>query len=146
MSLTASYLYLRFIRNPLLYRNKKFHFRCYAILTGAMEALLYRKSFILSAGLDFNPESTEINQQITNLSINKKFAGHPGQVSCDMPVEYPEVRLLFFALDYCLNSSHVELYLFVSTNDSMLLSVYDVLDPITVVSVHPRALAIRLRG
>lgn len=28
---------------------------------------------------------------ITNLSVNKRFPGHPGQIPCDLPVEYPDI-------------------------------------------------------
>ena len=61
-------------------------------MMGDGAALLYRKAFILSAGLDFAYADDDARRHITNLSVNKRFAGHPGQVPCDLLAEYPEVR------------------------------------------------------
>lgn len=55
-------------------------------------AHLYQKAFILSAGLDFDYADADVRKHVTNLSVNKRFAGHPGQVPCHLPVDYPQVR------------------------------------------------------
>lgn len=85
------YVIQRYVNNPMLFRGKKFHFRCYSIMTASGAALVYRNSFILSAGLDFDYNDDDVRKHVTNLSINKRFAGHPGQVPCNLQLEYPEV-------------------------------------------------------
>jgi hypothetical protein len=67
--------------------------RCYAILRADMSALVYEKCFILCAGLDYDHADTtaEDKRHLTNLSINKKLPGHPGQVPCWLARECPEV-------------------------------------------------------
>jgi hypothetical protein len=75
----------------MLFRNKKFHFRCYSTMTATGAAHVYQNAFILSAGLDFAYADDDARRHVTNLSVNKRFAGHPGQVPCHLPVEYPEV-------------------------------------------------------
>lgn len=89
------YVIQRYVNNPMLFRGKKFHFRCYSVMTADGAALVYQNSFILSAGLDFDYADDDMRKHVTNLSVNKRFAGHPGQVPCNLKVEYPEVRLLF---------------------------------------------------
>lgn len=78
------------MQHPLLWHNKKFHLRCYGLLFADMTAMLYEKCFILTAGQDYRTDVTDASCHITNLSVNKRFAGHPGQVPCDLPAEYPE--------------------------------------------------------
>ena len=56
-----------------------------------MSALLYEKAFILTAGESYDTSNTNVHSHITNLSVNKKFLNHPGQVPCDLTVEYPQV-------------------------------------------------------
>lgn len=83
-----------------------------------MTAFLYEKAFLICAGLDYcdpdpdlvlagdsrntcsdNTASTEssgrrlcdMNRHLTNLSINKAMAGHPGLVPCLMTTECPSV-------------------------------------------------------
>lgn len=49
-------------------------------------------AFILTAGYDYHTDDTESRRHITNLSVNKRLPGHPGQIPCHLPTEYPEVR------------------------------------------------------
>jgi len=84
------YVLLRYVKNPLLYKNKKFHFRCYTMMS-LTTAMIYQYAFILSASINFDYNDDNINKHITNLSINKKFENHPGQIPCDLKNEYPMV-------------------------------------------------------
>jgi len=80
----------KYVHSPLLWKGKKFHFRAYSVLRADMSALLYSKAFILTAGQLYDANaSADATKHITNLSINKRFVGHPGQVVCDLPSEYP---------------------------------------------------------
>ncbi len=83
----------RYVHRPLLYKSKKFHFRCYSVLRADMSALLYRKAFILAAGLPFDYADDDQRKHVTNLSVNKHFEGHEGQIPCDLLEEFPEVRV-----------------------------------------------------
>lgn len=56
-----------------------------------MSALVYQKAFILTAGMDFNYSDQDPRRHVTNLSVNKRFANHPGQIPCDLIQEYPQV-------------------------------------------------------
>ena len=69
-------------------------------MTGDNTSYIYDHAFILTASLDYNakdiPDSDdnsilEYTKHITNLSVNKGTADHPGQIPCNLPVEYPEV-------------------------------------------------------
>lgn len=76
----------------MLYQGKyKFHFRCYGLLTATFQSYVYEKAFILTSGLEFSDDIHDQRRHITNLSVNKHFAHHPGQVPCLLPQEYPEV-------------------------------------------------------
>ena len=80
----------KYVHSPLLWKGKKFHFRAYSVLRADMSALLFSKAFILTAGQLYDANaSADATKHITNLSINKRFVGHPGQVVCDLPSEYP---------------------------------------------------------
>jgi hypothetical protein len=83
----------RYVNHPILFEGKKFHFRCYTAMMGDGSALVYQKSFILSAGLAFDYADDDMRKHVTNLSVNKRFKGHPGQVTCNMPLEFPEVSM-----------------------------------------------------
>ena len=85
----------RYVHRPMLYSGKKFHLRCYGIILANLTPILYEKCYVLTAGRDFQTETTEMSCHITNLSVNKRFPGHPGQIPCDLPVEYPDVRSVF---------------------------------------------------
>ncbi len=78
----------------MLWNSKKFHLRCYGIILANMTPLVYEKCYILTAGMDFQTHDTNPTSHITNLSVNKRFPGHPGQIPCDLPIEYPEVLFL----------------------------------------------------
>jgi hypothetical protein len=89
----------------MLYNNKKFHFRCYAMMTGDFRAFLYQDCFILTSSLDFHTGTSSSNsgqddyaaysaslrRHVTNLSINKKYGGHPGQIPCSLLASYPTI-------------------------------------------------------
>jgi len=80
----------KYVSPPLLWQGKKFHFRCYSLLWADMSAYVYEKSFILTAGSNFDTDpSAATTKHITNLSVNKRFPGHPGQVVCHIPSSYP---------------------------------------------------------
>lgn len=55
-------------------------------------AMVFQKAFILSAGLDFDYKDDDVRKHVTNLSVNKRFEGHPGQVPCDLQEKYPQVK------------------------------------------------------
>jgi len=82
----------RYVTSPLLWRNKKFHFRCYSLLMSDMSAFLYNHAFILTAGVDYDEDTVvDIRKHVTNLSVNKHIPGHPGQVPCSLHEEYPYI-------------------------------------------------------
>ncbi len=103
----------RYVHRPLLIRNKKYHFRCYSLLFGDMSAYVYSNAYILTAGIDyscsmptsancneslpsvFNAGNVDLRQHISNLSVNKHLPGHPGQIPCNLPSEYPQVSIYF---------------------------------------------------
>jgi hypothetical protein len=58
---------------------------------GDMSALVYQKAFVLTAGLDFDYADEDQRKHVTNLSVNKRFANHPGQIPVDLLETYPEV-------------------------------------------------------
>ena len=72
-------------------------------MTGDITGYIYDHAFILTASLDYNSTDTtdssdsdsssilEYTKHITNLSVNKGTAYHPGQIPCNLPIEYPEV-------------------------------------------------------
>lgn len=93
----------KYVHNPLLWMGtKKFHFRCYAVLTARMAALVYEMAYILTASIDYNCSSMEMQKHITNLSVNKRTPGHPGQIPCHLPTEYPEVSAAFRTVTHLL--------------------------------------------
>lgn len=91
----------------MLWRGRKFHFRCYAAVTADMSAWLYRTAYILCASLPYSLETNSLKtnpleansletdggmgdaqsgltdelMHISNLAVNKHTTGHPGQVS-----------------------------------------------------------------
>ncbi|KAJ1427693.1 tubulin-tyrosine ligase family-domain-containing protein, partial [Ochromonadaceae sp. CCMP2298] len=87
------YVIQKYVNHPILFKGKKFHFRCYSAMMGDGSALVYQKSFILSAGMDFDYKDDDMRKHVTNLSVNKRFKGHPGQVTCNMPIEFPEIYI-----------------------------------------------------
>lgn len=68
----------------------------YTIITGTLESFLYEKGFILTAGIDYDCYTDSVNKHITNLSINKKIEGYPGQIPVNVCKEYPEVYICIF--------------------------------------------------
>jgi len=73
-----------------------------------MSALFYRHCYILTAGVDYHTNTTnsggsnstsnsnsgpdlDVTCHISNLSVNKHIEGYPGQIPCDLAVEYPQV-------------------------------------------------------
>jgi hypothetical protein len=52
-------------------------------------ARVYEKGFVLTAGFDYDTSDLDIRKHITNLSVNKRLPGHPGQISCHISKEYP---------------------------------------------------------
>jgi hypothetical protein len=60
-----------------------------------MSAYVYQMAYILTAGLDYDCENEDPKKHITNLSVNKGFANHPGQVPCDLMTEYPAVSFIY---------------------------------------------------
>lgn len=82
----------KYVDRPLLYKSKKkFHFRCYSVLNADMSVLVYEKAFILTASMDYDKEDSNSKKHITNLSVNKGTIGHPGQIPCHLPTEYPDL-------------------------------------------------------
>lgn len=62
-------------------------------------AYVYSKAFILTAGLDFDHADTDMRKHVTNLSVNKKFVNHPGQIPCALDKEYPHVSKLIYFIE-----------------------------------------------
>ena len=61
-----------------------------------MSGYLYTGAYILTAGIPYQEPDTasssfDLCKHISNLSVNKHIPGHPGQIPCDLAVEYPEV-------------------------------------------------------
>jgi hypothetical protein len=56
-----------------------------------MSAYVYQKAYILTAGEDYDPTAQSLNVHITNLSINKHYDNHPGQVPINLASEAPQV-------------------------------------------------------
>ena len=94
--LTANeeYVIQKYIMRPKLLNGKKFHFRCYSLLRADFSCFVYQKAFLLTAGVEYDPSSECTNSHITNLSINKAFKDHPGQIPCDLQAEYPVVCIV----------------------------------------------------
>ena len=88
----AEYVIQKYVSDPKLWNGFKFHFRMYSMLRGDMSSFLYQKAFILTAGLKYDRNSDDLHTHITNLSVNKKMAGHPGQIPINVKVTHPEVR------------------------------------------------------
>jgi hypothetical protein len=73
------------------------------VVFGDLSGLLFEKSFILSASQDYGGATSaqvDDTQHLTNLSINKKYPGHPGQVPCWMTRECPLVILPPLSLSF----------------------------------------------
>ena len=66
----------------------------YAMLQGNMRSFLYEKAFLLTAGMKYDCNSDDVNKHITNLSVNKKLPGHPGQIPVNVKELYPSVRAI----------------------------------------------------
>eukprot|EP00981_Chlorochromonas_danica_P009538 scaffold2727_cov161-Ochromonas_danica.AAC.1 len=93
----------RYVQRPLLLQGRKFHFRCYALLKGDLSAYLHEYCFLLTSSMDYDditsscntpPASfddyvSQLRRYVTNLSINKKYPHHPGQIPCLLSREYP---------------------------------------------------------
>lgn len=102
LHIISSHVLSRYIPRPLLWHQKKLHFRCYSLLRADMSAHLYEKGFIICAGQPYDvppPSSStaaelpDLNRHLTNLSINKTATGHPGLVPCLLSEECPTVRI-----------------------------------------------------
>lgn len=83
------YVVQRYICRPLLYHGRKFHFRCYALLTGDLRAYLYKRAYILAASNPFSLSDSDDLTHLTNLSVNKVVDGYPGEIPTTLPEEYP---------------------------------------------------------
>jgi hypothetical protein len=81
----------KYVNRPQLWRGKKFHLRCYAMILADLSALFYDKCYILAAGLPYQTDTADMHCHITNLSVNKHLPGYPGQVPCHLPSQFPKV-------------------------------------------------------
>mmetsp|Transcript_30998 Transcript_30998/g.40931 ORF Transcript_30998/g.40931 Transcript_30998/m.40931 type:complete len:430 (+) Transcript_30998:74-1363(+) len=82
----------KYIKDPLLYKGRKFHFRCYTLLSSNMQPYFYEMAYILAATEQYrlqDPSNELIH--ISNMAVNKHMEGYPGQIPCHLPKEYPEV-------------------------------------------------------
>lgn len=75
----------------MLWKGKKYHYRCYGLLMSDNSAYLYDTAYILTAGEEYSASDDKINRHVTNLSINKRYAGHPGQVPVNLKQTNPTV-------------------------------------------------------
>lgn len=80
------------MKDPVLWRGHKFHYRMYALLKGDMTTFLYEKAFILTAGKSYDCSNDDVNKHITNLSVNKKLTDHPGQIPVNVKESSRKVR------------------------------------------------------
>lgn len=97
-SFLLEYVIQKYVKSPKLWNGHKFHFRMYALLTGCMSTFIYEKAFILTAGIKYDCDDDDVHKHITNLSVNKKLHGHPGQIPVNMKESYPEVNILLSSL------------------------------------------------
>ena len=74
------YVIQRYVKSPMLYQGKKFHFRCYSTMHADGMAMVYDMGFVLCCGVPYDANSSDPTSHITNLSINKKMDDHPGQI------------------------------------------------------------------
>ena len=81
---TDEYILQEYVNHPMLWHGKKFHFRCYTLIRGDLSAYVYSNAFVLTAGhaYDTSP-GADVHKHITNLSVNKRIEGHPGQIVFD---------------------------------------------------------------
>ena len=91
---STEYVIQKYIMDPMLWKGFKFHFRMYAFLQANMRTFLYEEAFVLTAGKKYDRTSDDVQKQITNLSINKKLPGHPGQIPINVKNIYPKVRTM----------------------------------------------------
>lgn len=103
------YVIQSYIQNPMLWRGKKFHFRCYSVIRGDLSAYVYQDAFILSASRDYDDSCMDTTIHLTNLSVNKRSPGHPGQIPCNLLRDYPNVSVAFevrhlYIIILCLSS------------------------------------------
>lgn len=86
------YVIQKYVNNPMLWNGfKKFHFRCYTMFTADFTAFVYQEAFALTASDDFNYDNDDTTRHITNLSVNKKYPNHPGQIPVNVMIEYPTI-------------------------------------------------------
>ena len=71
--------------------SKKFHFRCYTMFKADFIAYVYQEAFSLTAAGDFNYDDDDDSRHITNLSVNKKYPNHPGQIPINVMIDFPTV-------------------------------------------------------
>lgn len=77
----------------MLWRGRKFHFRCYAAVAADLSTWLYRTAYILCASRAYSLAEGQQSMlgggvagipdelmHISNLAVNKHTKGHPGQV------------------------------------------------------------------
>ena len=54
-------------------------------------AYVYQEAFALTAAGDFNYDDEDDARHITNLSVNKKYHNHPGQIPVNVMADFPAV-------------------------------------------------------
>jgi hypothetical protein len=82
------------------------------MLNGKFQSFVYKKAFILTSGLEFSSDINDQRRHITNLSVNKHFSHHPGQITCDLSIEYPEIfeKIQFLWSSLCLAAKPFMIY------------------------------------
>ena len=61
--------------DPMLYKNRKFDIRCYALVTtycGNLKAYWYKEGYLRTSCKEFNYEPTNIYAHLTNDAVQKK--------------------------------------------------------------------------
>ena len=53
-------------------------------------AFVYQEAFALTASSDFNYDD-DVTKHITNLSVNKKYPNHPGQIPVNVMIDFPSI-------------------------------------------------------
>lgn len=85
-----NYVIQKYVQNPQLWHNRKFHLRCYTVLFGDMSAYVYEQAFILTASEPYDHlNCDEVMKHITNLAVNKNSPQHPGQISISLCTHFP---------------------------------------------------------
>jgi hypothetical protein len=92
LSPTHEYVLQEYIQRPLLWNDRKFHFRCYAVLTGDLRLHVYKHAFLHAANKPYTcaeDGSLPDEVHITNCCANKEGDEFAGEIVVDLSIDYP---------------------------------------------------------